>query len=111
MMSASSPHSRSSGMQSSKRSATLPSYTECQPNQMPAARPLSGSGNTWLRLPVGVLRIVLRTPVGGVSQAGHHAVQFLYLLIGLFEASSCNVIRPPESNDSVPGRWSDEIAP
>ena len=39
--------------------------------------PLSGSGYTWLCLQSGVLRIVLRTPVGGVSQ-------------------------PSESSDSVP---------
>ena len=48
-----------------------PSCNDRPPNRMPVVRLPSGSGNTWLSLRSGVLRIVLRTPLAGVSQSVH----------------------------------------
>jgi hypothetical protein len=46
VMSPSSLHARSSGMQSSKRPATLPALYLRPPSQTPAVLPPSASGNT-----------------------------------------------------------------
>ena len=73
-MSPSSPHSRSSGMQSIRRSATLPAVvTVANPVECPSFVRCQGQGIHGCVSRSGVLRIVLRTPVGGVSQSVPHA--------------------------------------